>query len=118
MSGAQVQWSGDREVAARMMEYQRRVKQAVQQVAEYWAAVFEAYAKENAPWTDRTGNARQSLWTEVRDLARDTVALYLSHGVEYGVQLETRFGGRYAIIWPTMEAHLSQIGQMLRGIFG
>ena len=118
MSGLQIQWSGDREVSARMLEYQRRVEDVINRVALYWAAVFEAYAKENAPWTDRTANARQSLWTTVEALSQDTVALYLSHGVEYGVHLESRYAGRYAIIWPTIEAHLSQIGQMLQGIFG
>jgi hypothetical protein len=35
--------------------------------------------------------------------------LYLSHGVEYGVWLETAHGGNYAIIQPTFDAHMSRI---------
>lgn len=110
-------WEGTQQFSRNYPEYARRVKFAVRQVAMYFQAVFEAYAKTNAPWTDRTANARQSLhaWTE--ELAGDTVRLWLSHGVQYGIYLETRYAGRYAIIWPTINRHLPQIREMLQGIF-
>lgn len=104
-------------IKQRLEEYQRRIRQALVMVANYWKPVLEAYAKENAPWTDRTGNARQGLQAIVDDLSQDTVKLYLAHGMEYGLWLEIRWAGRYAAIWPTIQAHLTQIRQMLQEVF-
>jgi hypothetical protein len=115
---AQVQWTGVDRIKQGMNGYKAKVRQALVAVAQYWAAVFERYAKENASWQDQTANARQSLHTFIKELSDDSVALYLSHGVDYGQYLESRWSGRYAIIWPTIEAHLTEIHKMLKGIFG
>lgn len=112
-----VQWGGIEEMRARMREYGGQVLEAVRAVGEYYAPVLEAYAKEGAPWTDQTGNARQSLHTFVEDLSRESVALYLAHGMDYGKYLELRFAGRYAIIWPTIEAHLDVVARTLQEVF-
>lgn len=112
-----IRWEGDDIVARNMGLYAQKVTWAITQIANYFAAVIEAYAKENAPWTDQTANARQSLYAFVETQARETVNLYLSHGMDYGIYLETRWAGRYAIIWPTIQAHLPQITRMLRETF-
>ena len=118
MARKSMEWRGDRQVEQNMREYANTVLRAVTMVARYWQGVFESYAKQNAPWTDQTANARQSLHAWVEEVpAKMQVELYLSHGVEYGIFLETRFSGRYAIIWPTIRTHLEQIKQMLQGIF-
>jgi hypothetical protein len=66
-----------------------------------FAAEVQAYAREHAPWEDRTGDARQGLTAEGRQrLTSYTVVLY--HTVDYGIWLETRWDGRYAIIIPTI----------------
>lgn len=114
---ARVEWRGIEAMIARLSVYENRVLWAVRAVAEYFAGVMEEYAKENAPWQDQTGNARQTLNTFVEEIGPEAVELYLSHGVDYGVYLEQRFGGRYAIIWPTIEAHLPAIERMLQEIF-
>lgn len=110
-------WTGDKEVKANMVLFGEKVKQAVRKVAEYWAPILERYAKENAAWTDRTGNARQTLHAFIEELSEDTVKLWLSHGMDYGVSLETKYGGKYAIIWSTIERHLPKIRKMLKEIF-
>lgn len=115
---AKMEWSGVDDMIRRMQEYANKVQFALVQVANYWKAVFEAYAKENASWTDRTGNARQTLHGWVNELSNDTVELYLSHGVDYGLFLETKYAGKYSIVWPTIEAHLEAVRKMLQGIFG
>ena len=70
-------------------------------VAQYWAPRVENYAKTNAPWTDRTGNARNGLAARsYRDGQETGIILY--HQVPYGIYLETRWDGRYAIIDPTI----------------
>lgn len=61
------------------------------------------YARDNAPWDDRTGDARAGLEAET-SLENGEVNVDLYHTVEYGIWLEVRWGGRYAIIIPTIEA--------------
>ena len=70
----------------------------------YWAPRAVAYARTNAPWTDRTGNARQGLFARIeKDRNRGTYSLIVAHGVPYGLWLEVRFSGRYQIIRPTVQ---------------
>ena len=88
--------------------YEKKVKAAIVALVEYFEPILESYAKSNAPWTDRTANARQSLFT-VHEVASDMVTLYLSHGMEYGVFLEVCNAGKYAIIMKTLQAHYSDI---------
>ena len=68
----------------------------------------EGYAQANAPWDDRTGEARANLTAEVTTEG-DSVLLILSHGVDYGQWLETIQSGRLAIIMPTLEHFAAQI---------
>lgn len=112
-------WGGtDKQVEQNMTAYGNAVVDvAIAGVASYFAPIWEAYAKENAPWTDQTANARQTLHAWWEKVAAEVVELYLSHGVYYGLYLETRFSGRYAIIWPTIEKFLPEIKSMLDGIF-
>jgi len=72
------------------------------------ARKVEDYAKDNAPWTDRTGDAREGLTAEVsRD--GEAVVLELYHTVEYGLWLEVIQSGEYAIIMPTLEAMAPEV---------
>lgn len=65
------------------------------------AAKFEAAAKENAPWTDRTGAARQRLKADFTEVPIGW-CLSISHGVNYGVYLELAHERKYAILMPTI----------------
>ena len=56
-----------------------------------WAGNLEGYAKRNAPWTDRTSQARQGLHAGV-DIENDGFHLFLAHGVEHGSYLEIGTG--------------------------
>lgn len=59
------------------------------------------YMRENAPWTDRTGNARGGLFAQyVNDGDSHTIVMY--HTMPYGVYLEFKDGGRYKIIEPAL----------------
>ncbi len=115
---ARVNWVGDDAVLRNMDLYVQKVMWAIRQVATLYSGIMETYAKDHAPWGDVTGNARQALYAGVEELANDTVRLYLSHGVFYGLFLEVRFAGRYSVIWPTIETYLPQIRQSLQEIFG
>lgn len=71
-------------------------------VTRGFAKDVEEYAKEHAPWEDRTGDARNGLKAEGRQrLTSYTIVLY--HTVDYGIWLEVRWDGTYAVIMPTLE---------------
>lgn len=96
--------------------YGDKVRAAVATLAIYFGAKMEAYAEQAAPWTDRTGNARQTLFSLV-DLGPDAVMLYLSHGMSYGKWLELCNQGKYAIIMPAMQVHYREMAAALQGLF-
>jgi len=77
--------------------------------------------KANAPWVDRTGAARQSLRAEVEPptaaQVQQMVELILAHGVEYGVFLELKNAGAFAIINPTLDAAAPKIWADIRRLF-
>lgn len=115
---ARIDWEGLDALYARMGLYQEQCKVAMQIIADYFAPVIEAYAKENASWVDRTGNARAGLTGFVQDLSETVVAIYLAHRMDYGLYLELAHQARYAIIMPTLEAHYAPVMDMVRRVFG
>jgi hypothetical protein len=82
--------------------YLKRLEAALYALANFYAPQIEAWMKENAGWTDRTGNARAGLHTEVQQMVGQIVIL-LAHGVNYGQWLEYRNAGRYAVINPALD---------------
>jgi len=65
----------------------------------------EQWMKSNAPWTDRTGDARAGLHVTPQESPGVLTELVFSHGddVPYGVWLEIANAGRYAIIAPAID---------------
>lgn len=91
-------------------------EERVARVLTYAAPQIEAEAKRNAPWTDRTGNARQTLGAFVYRPERGIVALVLRQYMDYGLWLEVKNGGRYAIVLPTLENWYSAVWSDVRGV--
>lgn len=60
-------------------------------------------ARGNAPWADRTGDARSGLSATAVDDHGDVI-MTLYHTVEYGLWLEVIQNGNFATIMPTLEA--------------
>lgn len=79
-----------------------RVDAAVDLVFDRNAAVAETYARTNAPWTDRTGNARAGLFAEHESEPMVLHRLTIYGTMPYTYWLEVRWSGKYAIIGPTM----------------
>jgi len=84
------------------------------------ANAMQRFAQQNAPWTDRTGEARKNL-RGYAGLGRNGQCwcAAIEHGpaIDYGVWLETRWNGRYAIVAPTQEAFAPRMsGYMKRAI--
>lgn len=63
----------------------------------------EAKMKTDAPWRDRTTEARTTLWATA-DSHGDSYQLYMGHGAEYGIYLEKSNGGRFQVVMPTLVA--------------
>lgn len=82
--------------------YADAIRAGVFAIAQRYAGEIEAYMKDNAIWTDRTANARQTMAAEAFQLA-DMARIVLAHGMEYGVYLELANGGAFAIIGPTID---------------
>lgn len=80
-----------------------KVKRGMIAAANFVAPQAEQFMRSNAKWTDRTGAARNGLGARVV-VGDDKVAIVLYHSVAYGVFLELRWGGKYAIIEPAMAA--------------
>jgi len=66
-------------------------------------AEAESTAKIGAPWTDRTGNARNSITGSGPEIDNSKITTALCIGVYYGVFLELCYFGKYRIVWPTLE---------------
>lgn len=77
------------------------------------ATEIAAQMQREASWTDRTGQARRELRTEV-EVSGSTVTLYLISGAPHGQYLELRWGGRYAIVSPTLPRAAVEIGNELK----
>jgi len=84
---------------------------------EKYAAEAEQIAKANAPWTDRTGDARKLIKGSVID-DKDAIGIQLMHRVEYGPYLERDGDGKYAILKPTIEGLRASFFKIAREVFG
>ncbi len=98
----QILWD-ERELVRGLSNARQEVRDAAYRIAEFQAPRVEAYMKINAPWTDRTGNARAGLRAQAYQDGSET-GIVLYHSVPYGIFLETRWDGRLGIIDPTVAA--------------
>lgn len=79
------------------------LRKAVRAIIYRYTPLVERHAKTTAPWTDRTSLARAGLGA-VSDATRsDVYGITLYHTVSYGIWLEVRWSGKYAVIQPTIE---------------
>src|SRR5262249_36617117 len=98
------QWENDPEEAldAAFVQYEGILRDQIIGIAQAIAPEIESWMKENAPWTDRTGNLRASLYAEVLDLVTQIVIIF-DYGLDYGRFLEYANQGRFAIIGPALD---------------
>jgi hypothetical protein len=106
MAGGEFRWTVkpsdlfEREVA----KYVDTIRRELDNLADAWQQVIEDYMKINAPWKDRSSNARQGLNVTV-DKSKEATELVLAHTVEYGIYLELAHAGAWAIINPTLDIY-------------
>jgi hypothetical protein len=84
---------------------------AIHIVLKYWVAQAMSMMKTGARWTDDTGVARQGLMA--KDFPDgDGGSLVLWSQAPYGIWLEIRWSGKYAIVGPVMNQIAPRILQM------
>lgn len=91
--------------------FDAKLDRGVAGVMEFYDSKIETYMKTNAKWTDRTGNARNGLRAVAGHTPFVSHWIDLFHSVPYGIWLEVRFAGRYAIVIPA----LTRYGPMVMG---
>lgn len=96
------------------------IQRGLAQIAERRAQEIEDFMKRNAPWTDRTGEARAGLIADVFEIAQQAVVLVMSYGPDtyYGVYLELAHGGSYSILMPTLDRYIPVIWQDVQQLLG
>lgn len=107
-------WQGLEVVDSEIVAASERIHANLHRGAEALKDEMVAWAKDNAPWMDHPGvheDARDHLQGQVVWQDAENFTIMLGHGeqVYYGLWLEVRWGGRYAIIVPTVE-HFMQEG--------
>lgn len=98
---------------------------------DYKSQEIQGDMRANAPWTDRTGNARNGLFCQPYGFfrgkgSRDSAGkfqrqgsifgLVMYHSVPYGIWLEIRWSGRYAIIVPTLASEGPEVMSLLNNV--
>lgn len=118
MAGSNFRWKPGRSprqvFGASAERFVRRLKNGLILILELKAIEIEAAMKENAPWTDRTGNARQTLAAFVYVVKDGLIALVAKQQMSYGVWLELKNGGRFAIVIPTLERFYGEVWDAVR----
>lgn len=84
-------------------------------VVDYRGDKSVAWMKTNAPWKDRTGNARATL-AAYGVHGYDFHELHLHGGMPYQIWLEVRWAGRYAVIGPAVKYQGLALMNQLRNL--
>lgn len=92
-----------------------RARQAILMYGDTAAKKMEGWMRNDAPWTDRTGDARKRLTGEASEVSNG-IQIALAHGVEYGIWLEMSNEQKYAIIEPTIRLRGPEVIQGYQGL--
>lgn len=98
-----------------MKTFPVKLDRAITSAVEYTASRGESAMRSNAPWNDQTGAARSGLHTSTEH-SRTRHTIIFAHSVPYGIWLEVRWSGRYAIIMPSVQDGGRELMQLLGGL--
>lgn len=107
MSGCSISFD-TKDVLNNLNGMQAKTRAALQIIADTAVKSMEKYAKTNARWTDRTGNARQRLKGSTRWEESALIAA-ISHNVDYGMWLELCHEKKYAILEEALDSQAQNL---------
>ena len=102
------------EFIASCVKFRTKFEASVLILCQIAAMKMEEYAKNEAPWTDRTGNARQNLKGQAEWISADKIMIAVSHHMSYGYWLELAHGREYAILEESIEENVEELYRALR----
>lgn len=111
-----ISWD-DNTLYANLRTFNARADRAISAAISYHATRAVAYARQGAPWTDRTTNARNGLFARAERQA-PVYRIIVGHSVPYGVWLEVRWSGRYQIIRPTIDHEGPELMKTVSMMYG
>ena len=107
---------GIKSLSDTVMDFENVHRSMIQDVVEQSSPDATGWMKNNAPWTDRTGNARAGLFTTMHSDA-EVIDLVFAHSVWYGVFLELANSGKYGIITQAIQFWGDEIMSRIRDTF-
>lgn len=102
--------------AERLAALKAVLPSAIEKVMQYNANEGQNFMRSNAPWTDRTGNARQGLAGRSFKRGQWKYTIVLYHSVSYGIWLELANDRKYKIIEPAWLRTGQQVMADLNGL--
>lgn len=120
MANAKIDWKSGKspeDLSRKIGELDERIPAVMLALGQDIAVKAQNRMRNNAPWTDHTGQARAGLRSLAQQAARDIVIIYLVTSAPYGKWLELAHGQRFRIIMPTIEEMLPEIESRLKDIF-
>lgn len=100
-----------------LLELGPKVDGYIHAVVDYSGQQALSYAKQTAPWTDRTGNARNGLSVDIEWKPMIFHQIILFHRMSYGIWLELRWAGKYAVIAPTIRRYGPETMRLIDKLF-
>lgn len=107
--------SSPADMAKRVETYKRNLLAAVFRLAQEWAKQMADEMRATHPWINQTGEAERKLFGRAFRLVAGAV-IAIGHGVDYGIYLERRWSGRYAVVMPTIQRNQAQIMKNLQAL--
>lgn len=95
-------------IGTRLITLEKSLQFKVREILEHYAGEVEDYAQSNAPWEDRTGEARAGLTATVQE-DRGDLELVLYNDSEHGIWLEIAMSQQFEIIMPTLDKYGPEI---------
>ena len=89
----------------------RRMDSSIRSDMTNIAQDAELYAKDNAPWTDRTTELRETIECRMNQTGRGNYTIICRYNRPYGGFLETgtSHNAPYPILRPTLQAHYAPV---------
>lgn len=111
-------WQGLAETDDAMYDAARQLDINIEDAMQRLANEIREWMQANAPWEDDTGDARANLQAIYVRESNNTFSIWVGHGpnIYYGVWLEVRWGGRYAIVGPAVQKFGPMLGARIRGL--
>jgi len=100
-----------------LADFSSKAEIAMSMYVDTAALTLQDYMRDKAPWTDRTGQARQRLTAKAQRVSKG-YRIALAQGVDYGVFLELAHEKRFAIIQPTITAKGPEVMKGFENLIG